>query len=127
MPINRYVDSFVKRSLKMGIQDWSDNIIMVNLVAEPQLGEELKTVSSIIRQRKDCGVVIDFSEVNVVTSSSLAQLLRLQKIVTDNNQQMILCGMSKRTMGIFEVTALEQVFNFAGDTFTALASLQLVS
>ena len=25
----------------MGIQNWSDNIILVNLAQEPQLGEEL--------------------------------------------------------------------------------------
>ncbi|MCD4830479.1 MAG: STAS domain-containing protein [Anaerohalosphaeraceae bacterium] len=110
----------------MGIQDWSDDIIMVNLVAEPQLGEELKAVSSIIRQRKNCGLVIDFAEVEIVTSSSLAQLLRLQKLTADNGQRMILCSLSKRTMGIFDVTGLEQAFDFAEEAFSALASMQMV-
>jgi anti-anti-sigma factor len=109
----------------MGIQDWSENVILVNIEPEPDMCDELKAVTDIIRQRKDCSVVIDFSDADIVTSSSLAQLLRLQKILDDNNQQFVLCGMSQKTRGIFAVTGLDKVFEFVEDRFTALAGLQL--
>jgi anti-anti-sigma factor len=109
----------------MGIQDWSDNCLLVTIAPEPDMSDELKTVTEIIQQRDNCSVVIDFSDVELVTSSSLAQLLRLQKILDDHNQQLIFCGAGSRTKGIFEVTGLNKVFEFVEDKFTALAGMQL--
>ncbi|MGD0785992.1 MAG: STAS domain-containing protein [Sedimentisphaerales bacterium] len=109
----------------MGIQDWSENVILVDISPEPDFCDELKVVTDIVRQRKDCSVVIDFSEVDIVTSSSLAQLLRLQKVLDDQNQQFVLCGVKPKTRGIFEVTGLDKVFEFVEDRFVALAGLQL--
>jgi anti-anti-sigma factor len=109
----------------MGIQDWSENVILVDIAPEPDFCEELKVVTDIVRQRKNCSIVIDFSEVDIVTSSSLAQLLRLQKVLDDQNQQCVLCGIKPKTRGIFEVTGLDKVFEFVDDRFLALAGLQL--
>jgi anti-anti-sigma factor len=111
----------------MGIQNWSENVILVNIEPEPDMCDELKTVTDMVRQQKDCSVVIDFSDVDIVTSSSLAQLLRLQKILDDHNQQFVLCGASQKTKGIFAVTGLDKVFEFVEDRFVALAGLQLTS
>ncbi len=115
----------IKENCKMGIQDWSENVILVTVVPEPDMGDELKTVTEIVRKRNKCSVVIDFSEAELVTSSSLAQLLRLQKVLDDCDQQMILCGTSPRTRGVFEITGLDNVFEFVEDKFTALAGMQL--
>jgi len=111
----------------MGIQDWSDSVILVTVATEPDMNDELKTVTEIVRQRDKCSVVIDFSDAELVTSSSLAQLLRLQKVLDDHNQQMVLCGASPRTKGVFEITGLDKVFEFVEDKFTALAGMQLAS
>ncbi|MGA2916883.1 MAG: STAS domain-containing protein [Sedimentisphaerales bacterium] len=109
----------------MGIQDWSENCLLVNIAPEPDMADELKTVTEIIRKRDKCSVVIDFSEAELVTSSSLAQLLRLQKVLDDHNQSLVLCGAGPRTKGIFEVTGLDKVFEFVEDKFTALAGVQI--
>jgi anti-anti-sigma factor len=111
----------------MGIQNWSENVILVNIEPEPDMCDELKTVTDMVRQQKNCSVVIDFSEADIVTSSSLAQLLRLQKILDDHNQQFVLCGACQKTKGIFAVTGLDKVFEFVEDRFVALAGLQLTS
>jgi len=111
----------------MGIQDWSENVILVDIASEPDMCDELKTITDMVRHRKNCSVVIDFSEADIVTSSSLAQLLRLQKILDDNNQQFVLCGTSPKTRGIFAITGLDKVFEFVEDRFIALAGLQLTS
>jgi anti-anti-sigma factor len=109
----------------MGIQDWSDNVILVTVAPEPDMTDELKTVTEIVRQRDKCSVVVDFSDAELVTSSSLAQLLRLQKVLDDHNQNLVLCGACPRTKGVFEVTGLDKVFEFVEDKFTALAGMQL--
>lgn len=110
----------------MGIQNWSENIILVDLPSEPLMGDELKTITDIVRDRDDCDVVVDFSAVDIVTSSSLSKLLKLRKILADEEHQLILCNVAPATKGIFSMTGLEGIFKMADDKFVALAGLQLV-
>lgn len=111
----------------MGIQDWSDNIILVNLAQEPDMSEELRTVAEIVRDRGDCDVAVDFSGVDIVTSSSIAKLLKLRKLLAQCQHRLILCGLKPPTKNIFLVTGLDNVFEFAEDTVIALASLQMAN
>ena len=110
----------------MGIQNWSEDIILVDLPAEPEMGEELKTITQMVRDRGDCEVVVDFSGVDIVTSSSLSKLLRLKKLMSDCGHRLVFCNVAPATKGIFTVTGLDGVFEIVDDKFIALASLQMV-
>ncbi len=109
----------------MGIQNWSEDIILVDLAQEPQLGEELTTVTRMVRDRGDCDVVADFSEIDIVTSSSLSKLLKLRKMLADCGHRLIFCNVAPATKGIFTVTGLDGIFEVSEDKFVALASLQI--
>ena len=129
-----YADKTAKRhiflqykEIKMGIQDWSEDIILVDLPQEPEMGEELKTVTAMANERGDCEVVIDFSNVDIMTSSSISKLLKLRKLLGDCGHRLVFCSVAAATRGIFTVTGLDGVFEFADDKFVALASLQMVS
>ena len=111
----------------MGIQNWSEEIILVDLPQEPEMGDELKTVTGMVRDRGDCDLVIDFSSVDIVTSSSLSKLLKLRKLLTDCGHRLVFCSVAPATKGIFTVTGLDGIFELADDKFVALASLQVVS
>jgi len=111
----------------MGLQNWSEDIILVDLPPEPGLGDELKTVTSVTRDRGDCDVVVDFSSIDIVTSSSLSKLLKLRKLLTDCGHRLIFCNVAPATRGIFTVTGLDGIFEVADDKFVALASLQIVN
>ena len=111
----------------MGIQDWSDDIILVDLTPEPEMADELKSVTGMVRDRGNCDVVIDFSAVDIVTSSSLSKLLKLRKLLGDCGHRLVFCSVAAATRGIFTVTGLEGIFELADDKFIALAGLQMVS
>ncbi len=111
----------------MGIQNWSEDIVLVDLPQEPNMGDELKTVTGIVRDRGDCDVVIDFSNVDIITSSSLSKLLKLRKLLADCGHRLVFCNVAPATKGVFTVTGLEGVFELADDKFVALASLQMVN
>ena len=111
----------------MGIQNWSENIVLVDLPQEPEMGDELKAVTEIMRDRGDCDLVVDFSCVDIVTSSSLSKLLKMRKLVGDCGHRLVFCNVAPATKGIFTVTGLDGVFELADDKFVALASLQMVS
>jgi anti-anti-sigma factor len=110
----------------MGIQNWSEDILLVDLPAEPDIGEELKTITEMVRDRGDCDVVVDFSNVDIVTSSSLSKMLKLRKLLGDCGHRLVFCGVAAATKGIFTVTGLDGIFEIADDKFVALASLQMV-
>ena len=111
----------------MGIQNWSENVVLIDLPAEPQIAEELRAVIEIVRDRGDCDVVVDFSSVDIITSSSISALLKLRKLLTDCGRQLIFCGVAPATKNVFKITGIDEIFEFTEDKFIALASLQMVS
>lgn len=111
----------------MGIQNWSEDIVLVELAQEPQIGDELTAVTEIVRDRGDCDVVIDFTSVDIVTSSSLSKMLKLRKLLADCGHRLVFCNVAAATKGIFTVTGLDGIFELADDKFVALASLQMVN
>ncbi|MBN1360238.1 MAG: STAS domain-containing protein [Sedimentisphaerales bacterium] len=110
----------------MGIQNWSEDIILVDLPPEPELGDELKTATELVRDRGDCEMVIDFSNVDIITSSSLSKLLKLRKLVGDCGHRLVFCSVAPATKGIFTITGLDGIFEIVDDKFVALAGLQMV-
>ena len=112
---------------EMAIQDWSENIILVDLPPEPQMGDELETVTQIVRDRGDCDVVVDFSSVDIVTSSSLSKLLKLRKLLADCGHRLVFSNAAPATKKIFTITGLDEIFDFTDDKFVALAGLQMAN
>ena len=110
----------------MGIQNWSEDVILVDLPEEPEIGDELTTATEMVRDRGNCDVVIDFASVDIVTSSSLSKLLKLRKLLADCGHRLVFCSVAPATRGIFTVTGLDGIFELVDDKFVALASLQVV-
>lgn len=109
----------------MGIQNYSENVLLVELPGEPQIGEDLRAAAEVVRQKCGCDVIIDFSNVDIVTSSSLSKLLQLRKSVCDCGRQLVLCSLGCLTKSIFAVTSLDNIFQIVGDRHLALASLNV--
>jgi anti-anti-sigma factor len=127
VPISRAEIDLKIQEIIMGIQNWSENVILVNLAKEPDMGEELQTVIDVISENREQSVVVDFADADIITSSSIAKMLKLRKVLHDNSQTLVLCSVQPKTRSIFNVTGLDNVFDFMDDQFVALASLQLVN
>ncbi len=110
----------------MGIQNWSDDIILVDLPGEPQMADELEAVIDMVRDRANCDVVIDFSDIDIVTSSSISRFLKLRKMLADCKHRLVFCSVAAVTKSIFTVTGIDEIFEFVDDKFVALATLQMV-
>jgi anti-anti-sigma factor len=108
----------------MEIRDLSENILLIEASPEPSLNEDLARTIDIVRERGDCcDVIIDFSHVDIVTSSSLSKLLKLRKLLMDVNHTLLLCNVARATKGIFSVTALDSVFTITADKNTAVQEI----
>jgi anti-anti-sigma factor len=110
----------------MSIQHWSEDVILVDLPEKVDKHHELQKVIAMLREEGACDVVVDFSHVHVVGGTWLAQLQKIQRLATEGGHRLTLCNLAPATRGIFTIARLDHLFEFAEDTFTALAAPQLV-
>ena len=108
----------------MAIQEWSDEIVVVELTDDPQFTDDLTSVTDMV-EKSPRHVVLNFNVVGFINSSNVAKLLRLRKAVSTQDRKLILCEVNTQVWGVFLVTGLDKIFEFTNDIATALATLQL--
>ena len=108
----------------MTIQDWSDEIVVVDLADDPEFSDE---ISSLIQRLEGSGrdVVLNFAQVRFLNSSNISRLLKLRKVTVDKKKRLSLCAIPVQVWGVFLLTGLDAIFDVAEDTASALASLQM--
>ena len=110
----------------MSIQNWSDEIRVVELGDDPQFTDELSNLGEAL-EKHPSDVVLNFAAVGFINSSNVAKLLRLRKQMMTHGRQLVLCGVNNQVWGVFLVTGLDKIFQFTNDMATALATLQIES
>jgi anti-anti-sigma regulatory factor len=110
----------------MGIQHWSQNIILVSLPWKLQEHVELQRVVEMVQEEGACSVVVDFSRVDVAGGRTITRLLELRRLLQDRGRKLVLCGLAPATRGVFTIARLDEVFDFVKDKFAALAHLQIL-
>jgi len=106
--------------------DWSDDIAIAELADEPALSEELNAITERMgKTGKIPNVVLNLAGVSYLNSSNIAQLLKLHRLLAEADRRLKLCHVSDEVWSVLMVTGLDKYFEFAPDTMTALAGLQL--
>lgn len=131
--------------------DWSEDIVLVDLADEPEFTEEMSALFERLKMPSPSGsinesddisykrpvpieagvlsatpdIVLNFGAVTYVNSSHLASLLRLRKRLTEASRLLVLCGLNDEVSSVMRHTGLDRVFQFAPDTMTALAGVQI--
>ncbi len=107
----------------MTLEDSAQEGNVVKLPPEPHLRDELKTL--VEKVQNGCqDTVIDFTDVDIITSASLSRLLQLQDLLKDSNCQLLFCDVSEATRGVFAVVGLAKAFTFCGHPADALRRLE---
>jgi len=110
----------------MPIQEWSERILLVDFQDDPQLADDLNALIETVGARTDVDVVLNFAQVTYINSSNVSKLLKLRKTVSvTNGRKLKFCGINTQVWGVFLVTGLDKVFEFADDVTSGLASLQM--
>jgi anti-anti-sigma regulatory factor len=104
----------------MGIHILSKDIILVTLPKDAQLGCELSSINEIACSDQGHHVIIDFSQIEIITSESLNSLILLDRLLTDKGYKLILCAVPAQLKQVFWRTGLESLFQFAPDEMSAL-------
>ncbi|HOW17910.1 MAG TPA: STAS domain-containing protein [Phycisphaerae bacterium] len=81
----------------------------------------------LVERQNRLRIVLDFHNVRSLSSSMLGVLLTLKNKLEDARGRMVLCGLAKDLRRLFEMTALDRVFQFAPDADQALAALGVIA
>ena len=108
----------------MTTQDWSDNILVVELLDDPELADELSSLTEQV-EKDPRGVVLNFARLTFLNSSNISRLLKLRKALLDLDKRLLLCSIPIHVWGVFLLTGVDTLFDVAEDPATALATLQL--
>ena len=109
----------------MAIQDWSEQIIVVDLEKDPYFTDEINTLAERLEKTPDKDVVLNFSRMKFLNSSNISLLLKLRKRIVDQGRRLCLCEIPVQVWGVFLLTGLDSIFDVAEDAASALASLQM--
>jgi len=108
----------------VGIENYSEDVLLVVLPREPHLGPELDELTEIVSEGCNRDVIIDFSDVALLTSESICSLMILDKYLSSFGRQLVFCSASAEIKHIFGRTGLAAVFTFADDEHAAVAAVR---
>ena len=109
----------------MPLQKWSENILVVDLQNEPPFSDDMNALFDLLEQGDKMDVALNFADVTYVNSSNIAKMLKLRKMILNKGGRLVLCGVTTHVWGVFLVTGLDKIFEFADDLVTGLAGFQL--
>ena len=107
----------------MEIEHLPENVLFVCL-QEPQLRNELVSVNEILSDGCTCDLVIDFSNVKLMTSGGISSLIILERLLKSYGHKIILCAVSSNNKQVLERTGIQPLFEFTDDESAALQSIQ---
>jgi len=109
----------------MAIQNVSEEIILIDLPHDgAKRADELKSLNETVSKKNDCHVIVDFSNVEIINSWNISNLLILRDLLRESGHQLILCGVATVTRCIFVVAGLCDIFTFADDRPAAIEAVR---
>jgi len=106
----------------MEIERLSETVLLVNLPPEPGTKDILQMTISMI-QKNPSSVILSFSRINIFTSRSIQELLKLRKCLIENACQLLLCRVEPSLSHTFVMWGIDGVFDIVDDEHVAMVKL----
>jgi len=81
------------------------------ILEEAQIRELQKSLEPVIEKNKDNQLVLNFANVNFMTSAMLGLLVRIHKRVNERGGRLELRNLDKNLHKLFQITQLTKIFN----------------
>jgi anti-sigma B factor antagonist len=82
------------------------------------IGRELL---ALLEERPQIKLLLDFENVQYLSSAALGKLITLNKRVAEGNGKLVLCSIRPQIYEVFQITKLNKIFDIAEDEATALS------
>jgi anti-anti-sigma factor len=116
MPLRFVGKESWKEAARMNVAGQKEKaVVEVTLACEPQMREDLAILVEEMNRNGMSDIALDFSQVDIITSASLASLIRLREMAGAHGRDLVFRNVSAATKGIFEVTELSRLFAIEED------------
>lgn len=108
--------------------EYTENATVVTLADERILEEEdiralQLSIMSVIEQGGRINLIIDFRNVQFLSSSVLGLLIRISKRIYECDGRLALCNIGRKIHEIFKITRLTKIFDIYDDLDSAVNGL----
>ncbi|MFC1765928.1 STAS domain-containing protein [Planctomycetota bacterium] len=108
--------------------EYTDEAVIVTFTDRKILEEQdiralQESIMSVIDQTDNISLILDFANVEFLSSAVLGLLIRLSKHILDRGGRLRLCNISPKIHEVFKITQLTKVFDIHPDVQSALDSL----
>ena len=106
---------------------YAQNATVITLTDEKLLDDDdIKALEDSVMPLIDspANIIIDFSNVQFLSSTVLGLLIRISKKVNENRGRLKLCCINPKIFEIFKITRLDEIFDIHNDAKKALLSLK---
>ncbi len=107
----------------MSVDQWMEQILLIKLSHGCPGGGELDAALRMTGKPHSRHVIMDFSEVQVITSGMLSKMMVLERQLDAFDRRLVLCSVCPEIMRLFQRVGLQGLFRFAKDQTTAFESL----
>jgi anti-anti-sigma regulatory factor len=107
----------------MAIQDLTGQVLLVTLPKRPQSSSEIERATRMVGRQEPRHVVIDFSLVEIIPSSTISELIIIENHLHEINRQLVLCSVPPKIRELLTRVGLQSLFRFADDQSAALELL----
>jgi len=80
------------------------------------------SVISVVDQADGIQLVLDFGQVEFLSSAVLGLLIRISKRISEKNGQLSLCNISPKIYEVFKITQLTKIFDIQKDVDSAISN-----
>ena len=106
---------------------YAENAVIVTLTDEKILEEaDIKaldaSIMSVVEPSERINLILDFCNVEFLSSSALGLLIRVSKRICEGGGQLRLCGIKDKIYEIFKITRLNKIFDIYENPSEALKS-----
>ncbi len=124
-----FVRKIVMESIKPSISvDYAENAAIVTFINEKILEDRdiqalQESIMSVIEQAGRINLILDFRNVQFLSSAVLGLLIRISKKIYERDGQLRLCSINPKIHEIFKITRLTKIFDIYQDIEGASESL----
>ncbi|MBA7481912.1 hypothetical protein ES707_17390 [subsurface metagenome] len=93
------------------------------ILEERDIQELQESLMSVVEQGEKLNLVLDFRNVQFLSSAVLGLLIRVSKKIYERDGELRLCNISSRIYEVFKITRLTKIFEIYPDVESAIESL----
>ena len=109
----------------MATSNLTEQVLLITLPSRPQASSDIERATRKITAKAPRHVIIDFSQVQIVSSSTISELLIIENHLHELNRHLILCCLPQKIETLLTSVGLQSLFQIANDSLEAFEMLEV--